>query len=239
MKNFKQLTEELVSLKEYKRGFKSQAAARDVVRSRTHIRPNYTSGETTVVSKDHLGRDVVSKERPDMPGSGEPDTELLRNNREVQRGIGKKTSAAAKKKAAEVGAVRGAARNADIKKKTMTIVKNEKAAKTFGIPDIHAIVDGQDGDRDVAGVTVVGHEKNGYIAKHQGSIHFRHPDGKTHANVELRPSPNGIAIWSSRSGTKRSVAPIAHIEPKGDAISVRGGVSKGNVVVHPEDDLNK
>ena len=244
MKNFKQLTEELVSLKEYKRGFKSQAAARDVVRSRTHIRPNYTSGETTVVSKDHLGRDVVSKERPDMPGSGEPDTELLRNNREVQRGIGKKTSAAAKKQAAEVGAVRGAARNADIKKKTMTIVKNENAAKTFGIPDIHDIINGKNGQRVVAGVTVVGHEKNGYIAKHQGSIYFKHPDGKTHSNVELRPSPNGIAIWPSRSGTKKSVSPIATIEPKEDAVPRRphprkGSVSNGNVVVHPEDDLNK
>jgi hypothetical protein len=239
MKNFKQLTEELVSLKEYKRGFKSQAAARDVVRSRTHIRPDYTSGETTVVSKDHLGGVVVSKERPDMPGSGKPDTQLLRYNREVQTGIGNREKEAAQKKAAEVGAVRGAERAADIKKKTMTIVKNEKAAKSFGIPEIHAIMDGQHGERDVAGVTVVGHEKNGYIAKHQGSIHFKHPDGKTHANVELRPSPNGIAIWSSRSGTKRSVSPIAHIEPKGDAVPVRGVVSKGNVMIHPEDDLNR
>jgi hypothetical protein len=237
MKKFKQLTEELVSLKEYKKGFRSQAAARDVVRSRTFLPAK--EGQRGTDAQDYTGQHRWVAERPDMPGSGNPDTALLAHNREVQRGIGNTEKEAAKKKAAQAGAARGAEKAADIKKKTMTIVKNEKAAKTFGIPDIHAIVDGQHGDRDVAGVTVVGHERNGYIAKHQGSIHFRHPDGKTHANVELRPSPNGIAIWSSRSGTKRSVAPIAHIEPKGDAIPVRGGVSKGNVVVHPEDDLNR
>lgn len=238
MKNFKQLTEELMSLKEYKRGFKSQAAARDVVRSRTPIKPEYKPGEMTVVSKDYLGRNVVSKERPDMPGSRKPDTELLRYNREVEASRGRDQRQAALAKAKEEGEVKGKRTAANIKQKTTQIVKTEKAAKSFGIPDIHSIMDGQHGEKDVAGVTVVGHEKNGYIAKHQGSIHFKHPDGKTHANVELRPSPNGIAIWSSRSGTKRSVSPIAHIQPKGDAIPVRGGVSKGNVVVHPEDDLN-
>jgi len=239
MKNFKQLTEELVSLKEYKRGFKSQAAARDVVRSRTPIRPEYKPGETTLVSKDHFGRNVVSKERPDMPGSGKPDTELLRYNREVEASRGRDQRQAALAKAKEEGEAKGKRTAADIKRKTTQIVRTEKAAKSFGIPEIHAIMDGQHGERDVAGVTVVGHEKNGYIAKHQGSIHFRHPDGKTHMNVELRPSANGIAIWSSRPGSKKSVKAIAHIEPKGDAIPVRGGVSKGNVMVHPEDDLNR
>lgn len=137
------------------------------------------------------------------------------------------------------GEAKGKKTAADIKQKTTQIVRTEKTAKAFGIPDIHAIVDGKHGEKDVAGVTVVGHEKNGYIAKHQGSIHFRHPDGRTHMNVELRPSANGIAIWSSRPGSKKSVKAIAHIEPKGDAVPVRGGVSKGNVMVHPEDDLNR
>lgn len=236
MKNFKQLTEELVSLKEYKRGFKSQAAARDVVRSRTPISP--TRNQMTVVTTNYRGLPEVSAERPDMPGSGKPDNELLRYNREVGRAGGESSRRAALL-AKQKGEEKGKQIAANIKQKTTQIVKTEKAAKSFGIPDIHAIVDGQHGEKDVAGVTVVGHEKNGYIAKHQGSIHFKHPDGKTHANVELRPSPNGIAIWSSRSGTKRSVSPIAHIQPKGDAIPVRGLVSKGNVVVHPEDDLNR
>lgn len=239
MKKFKQLAEQLASLYEYKRGFKSQAAARDVVRSRTPIRPEYKPGETTVVSKDHLGRSVVSKERPDMPGSGQSDTELLRYNREVEASRGKDQRQAAMAKARAEGEAKGKKTAADIKQKTTQIVRTEKTAKTFGIPDIHAIVDGKHGEKDVAGVTVVGHEKNGYIAKHQGSIHFRHPDGRTHMNVELRPSANGIAIWSSRPGSKKSVKAIAHIEPKGDAVPVRGGVSKGNVMVHPEDDLNR
>ena len=237
MKNFKQLTEELVSLKEYKRGFKSQAAARDVVRSRTPVYPP-KHGQMTVVTKNYLGRDEVSAERPDMPGSGKPDNQLLQYNREVGRASGEPSRRAALLAKAE-GEAKGRQTAQNIKQKTTQIVKTEKAAKSFGIPDIHAIMDGQHGERDVAGVTVVGHEKNGYIAKHQGSIHFKHPDGKTHSNVELRPSPNGIAIWSSRSGTKKSVSPIAHIKPKGDAIPVRGVVSKGNVVVHPEDDLNR
>lgn len=239
MKNFKQLTEELVSLKEYKRGFKSQAAARDVVRSRTHIRPNYTSGETTVVSKDHLGRDVVSKERPDMPGSGEPDTKLLAFNRQVQRGIGNTQKQIAKKKAAEEGKAKGAERAERIRSQTKRMVTTEKAAKTLGIPDIDAILKGQHGEGDVAGVTVVGHEKNGYIAMHQGVKHFRHPDGKTHANVELQPSPNGIGVWASRAGNKKSTKAIAYLHPKGDALPVSGSVKSGKVTVDAEDDLNK
>ena len=237
MKNFKELTEELISLNEYKRGFKSQAAARDVVRSRTPVKAK--EDQISVVTTNYHGFPEVAAERPDMPGSGKPDNQLLRYNREVQSSIGKSQSAEARKKAKEEGAVRGAEKAADLKKKTMTIVKNEKAAKSFGIPDIHAIVDGQNGQRDVAGVTVVGHEKNGYIAKHQGTLHFKHPDGKTHANVELRPSPNGIAIWASRSGNKKSVKPIAHIHPQQDAIPVRGVVSKGNINIHSEDELNR
>ena len=146
-----------------------------------------------------------------------------------------KTKAAA----AAQGEVEGKAKAERIKSQSKQMATTEKAAKSFGIPDIHAILDGEHGEKDVAGVTVVGHEKNGYIAKHQGSVHFKHPDGKTHGNVELRPSPNGIAIWAASSGTKKSVKPIAHIHPKGDAIPVRGGVSKGNIFVNQEDDLNR
>lgn len=237
MKKFKKLTEELVSLNEYKRGFKSQAAARDVVRSRTPVYPP-KPGQMTVVTKNHLGRDEVSAERPDMPGSGKPDNQLLQYNREVGRVSGQESRRAALK-AKEEGKAKGARTAANIRQKTAQIVKTEKTAKSFGIPDIDAILAGKSGEKDVAGVTVIGHEKNGYIAKHQGSKHFKHPNGKTYSDVELRASPKGIAVWASKSGTKKSISPIAHIEPKGDAVPVRGGVSKGNITIHAEDELNR
>jgi hypothetical protein len=237
MKKFKQLTEQLVSLKEYRRGFKSQAAARDVVRSRTFLPAK--EGQRSTDATDHTGQNRWVAERPDMPGSGKPDTELLAFNREVQRGIGNTQKRIAKKKAAEKGKVEGAEKARRIRSQTKRMATTEKAAKTLGIPDIDAILKGEHGEGDVAGVTVVGHEKNGYIAMHQGVKHFRHPDGKTHANVELQPSPNGIGVWASRAGNKKSTKAIAYLHPKGDALPVSGSVKSGKVTVDAEDDLNK
>jgi hypothetical protein len=237
MKKYKQLLENIHSLQEYKRGFKSQAAARDVVRSRTFIASK--RGQRSTDAVDHTGQYRWAAERPDKPGSGEPDTQLLAFNREVERGIGKTQQQTARNRAAAVGKVEGAAKAERIRSQTERMQTTEKAAKTLGIPDINAILEGEHDEGDVAGVTVVGHEKNGYIAMHQGVKHFRHPNGKTHANVELQPSANGIGVWASRAGNKKSTKAIAYLHPKGDALPVSGSVKSGKVTVDAEDDLNK
>jgi hypothetical protein len=136
--------------------------------------------------------------------------------------------------AAQEGAAEGEAKQKRIAIQTKRMRTTEKAAKTLGIPDIDAILKAG----DVAGVTVVGHENNGYIAMHQGVKHFRHPNGKTHANVELQASPNGIGVWASRVG-KKSTKAIAYLHPKGDALPVSGNVKSGKITVDAEDDLNK
>ena len=124
------------------------------------------------------------------------------------------------------------------------------AARSSGIPDIENILKGKlvkfknkHGKTstklvDVAGVTVVGLKKDGYIARHQGVLHFKHPNGKTHAGVRLMPSHQGIGIWPSNTG-KRSNKPIAHIHPQGNAVGVTGMVKGGNIEIDRNDDLNR
>ena len=240
MRKFKELVEQLISLNEYKRGFKSQAAARDVVRSRTLVEPDYDgTPQSTVVVNDYTGKQRLAKERPDKPGSKEPDTKLLQFNREVALSAAKGQRETAKKAARAEGEKKGKEKKQRIAATTKQIAKVETQAKTLGIPDIRDIVDGKmHPQKDVAGISVVGHDKDGYIASHQGRLHFKHPNGKTHNDIELTASANGIGVWRAR-GAKKSSKPIAYLHPKASAVPVRGGVRSGKIEIHPEDELNR
>lgn len=152
--------------------------------------------------------------------------------------LGLKSIADAKAKNRAIGKAKGEKQARHAAQMAARLSATTSAARSSGIPDIENIVNGKQGDRDVAGVTVLGHESNGYFAKHQGALHFKHPNGKTHVGVRLMASHQGIGIWPSNTG-KRTNKPIAHIHPKGDAIAVRGMVKGGNIQIDRDDDLNR
>lgn len=235
MKKFKQLIVDIVEAT----GAASKAAAIRFTRS---LKPAPIKSNTTVVKDVPMsggGKTLeVFPEDPSMPGSGKAYDLQTYQDRQVALSAGKDRRERVKSELQTQAAQRGKEKAKSTAALTKQIAKSETSAKTFGIPDIHAIVKGQQGPKDVAGVTVVGHEKNGYIALHQGVLHFKHPNGKTHAGIELQPSHQGIAVWAMSKG-KRSNKPIAHIHPKGDAIPVSGYVRSGNVQIDAEDELNK
>ena len=82
----------------------------------------------------------------------------------------------------------------------------------------------------IVSVSVHGHDDDGKIWWHQGTFHFRHPSGKTHNNVTLQTSGNGIAVMPKPKPGQRVVKAIAHLPPSRNAIEDEDFIYSGKTL---------
>lgn len=128
------------------------------------------------------------------------------------RAVGAKVRAAAEESAKKENKAKVTAKAEEAKQAA------GKAAK-WGIPYISKMAKGSDEEEGkIVSVSVDGHDDDGKIWWHQGAFHFRHPSGKTHNEVTLQTSGNGIAIMPKVKPGQRVVKAIAHLPPSRNAI---------------------
>jgi hypothetical protein len=111
-------------------------------------------------------------------------------------------------------------RSKDVVKTRSAKAKEEEGkASKWGIPYITKMAKGSDQEEGkIVSVSVDGHDDDGKIWQHQGLLHFRHPSGKTHNNVELQKSAIGIAIMPKAKPGQRVVKAVAQLPPSKNAI---------------------